>query len=205
VEGYLLVGIARRALGDALIGWVDPGRVPRHAVRDFTRRQASLGRSARFVCPGDWDLTPLGFCGDFRHRGTRELLAAELRYRETPTYHQMLRDLAAGSPPRWHVPLSTPEAVDAYWESRVALTRSMLDQGFVWTDDSEHLGVAVGRDGGLVKTSNGNHRFALARALGLPGVPVRIDAVHTSWLHAQLRHGGPPRRVLADGLRGLLS
>jgi hypothetical protein len=40
------------------------------------------------------------------------------------------------------------------------------------------IGVLVARDGKLLKSSNGNHRFGIAVCLGLKTIPVAVHAVH---------------------------
>jgi hypothetical protein len=53
------------------------------------------------------------------------------------------------------------------------------------------IGMHIGPDGMLIRAQNGRHRFAIARVLGLPGIPVRIGRVHLSALAyvEQLRRG----------------
>jgi hypothetical protein len=53
------------------------------------------------------------------------------------------------------------------------------------------IGMHIGPDGMLIRAQNGRHRFAIARVLGLPRIPVRIGRVHLSALECveQLRRG----------------
>jgi hypothetical protein len=42
------------------------------------------------------------------------------------------------------------------------------------------IGIDIGPNGTLIRSSNGRHRFAIARILGLKTIPVRIGTVHPS-------------------------
>lgn len=61
------------------------------------------------------------------------------------------------------------------------LITSMSRDGYREDLGAEHGIVHVGADGTLHKANKGNHRFALARVLGLTGVPVQIQCVHETW------------------------
>jgi hypothetical protein len=44
------------------------------------------------------------------------------------------------------------------------------------------INCAVDRNGTLLKTDKGNHRFAIARLLGLKEVPIQISVIHSRQL-----------------------
>jgi len=81
-------------------------------------------------------------------------------------------------------------------------TRAELDR---WAfRERTGVGVAIGRDGTLMKTKDGGHRLALARALDLPAVPTATVAVHPdalrngSWERLARRSAALAPKVQAD-------
>lgn len=57
----------------------------------------------------------------------------------------------------------------------------MAVRGFDSTRGKDMLGVAVTREGRLLKINRGLHRLAMAQHIGLPSVPVLVKAVHRQW------------------------
>lgn len=58
------------------------------------------------------------------------------------------------------------------------LYRSLASKGVL---DSMPLPVYIGRSGHYLFGSNGNHRLAMAMALDIPLVPVKVQARHMKW------------------------
>ena len=158
-----------------------------------------------FIGAGDWSpiLWPIG-----RHQVSQEaaeLLAQDLCFRDTTVYrHYRLR--AEGGRPmvRNRVALDSVERIDAYFERFVALFRSIRAQGVLrrgnlpgrarqgggqrswWTELGEQdIGVALDATGRLSKLPGGQHRFAIARALGLEAVPVQVRLLHVDALQGR--------------------
>jgi hypothetical protein len=48
-------------------------------------------------------------------------------------------------------------------------------------DDLDEIKVLVDRDGMLLRAYGGNHRFAMARILEVPTIPVQVAGVHELW------------------------
>jgi hypothetical protein len=64
------------------------------------------------------------------------------------------------------------------------MVRSMMESGYD-PDKAPDTGEAIiDINGQLLKTSSGNHRFAVARILGLSSVPLEIVGAHEDWLGA---------------------
>ncbi|WP_280564939.1 hypothetical protein [Chromohalobacter sp. 48-RD10] len=55
---------------------------------------------------------------------------------------------------------------------------NMAERGFDSTRGKNMLGFAVNREGVLVKSNRGLHGLAIAQYLGLPSVPVTVEAEH---------------------------
>ncbi|GEK73679.1 hypothetical protein HHA04nite_22230 [Halomonas halophila] len=79
----------------------------------------------------------------------------------------------------------------------------MAVRGFDGARGKDKLGVAVSREGRLIKINRGLHRLAMAQRLGLDCVPVRVMAVHREWWQ-RITGGATGQEALervADGLR----
>ena len=63
----------------------------------------------------------------------------------------------------------------------LGLITSMQERGYDLQLGDDIGTVLVGRDGTLLKSSNGYHRFAVAREVGVNHLPVRIAAIHVQW------------------------
>ncbi len=65
--------------------------------------------------------------------------------------------------------------------------------------------VLVGPDGSLHKAEKGTHRFAIARAVGVPLVPLRVRCVHHAWWSSSTsgRSGRARLASTRDALRGV--
>jgi hypothetical protein len=155
-----------------------------------------------FIGAGDWSRVLLPFARHQISREARELKAAELRFRDTRSYAVYRRRAEAGKPMvRNRLVLDTPAAVDAYFEGFVALFESIAEHGLRrrvdfaarsgwragrrrWLAElgEQDIGVALTADGLLVKLPGGQHRFAIARALGLGEVPVQLRLLHVDAL-----------------------
>lgn len=158
-----------------------------------------------FIGAGDWTpiLWPIS-----RHQVSQEaaeLLGQDLCFRDSAVYrHYRLR--AEGGRPmvRNRVVLDSVERIDAYFERFVALFRSIRAQGVLrrsalpgrarqgggqrswWTERGEQdIGVALDATGRLSKLPGGQHRFAIARALGLDAVPVQVRLLHVGALRGR--------------------
>jgi hypothetical protein len=155
-----------------------------------------------FIGAGDWSPILLPFARHQVSREAEELAAADLRFRDTPVYARYRRRAEAGKPMvRNRLVLDTPAAVDVYFEGFVALFESIREHGLRrraefagrrgwragrrrWLAElgEQDIGVALAAQGRLVKLPGGQHRFAIARALGLEAVPVQVRMLHVGAL-----------------------
>lgn len=181
--------------------------VPAAAVQSLLLDVVELGgrhfhTGQSFIGAGDWSGVLLPFARHQISREARELKATELRFRDTRCYAAYLRRAAAGRPMvRNRLVLDTPAAVDAYFEGFVALFESIAEHGLRRRADfaarggwragrrrwlaelgEQDIGVALAADGRLLKLPGGQHRFAIARALGLKEVPVELRLLHVDAL-----------------------
>lgn len=72
--------------------------------------------------------------------------------------------------------------VDTYVDEYRRVAESMATDGYRREIAKDEIGVAIARDGTLLKASGGHHRFGLARALDLPTVTIEVRHIHVEWL-----------------------
>lgn len=165
-----------------------PGRIE-HAVLKRSRLEkwrfaANGALLPRRVKVGRWDLRAF----DVEAHPTMALMRGFCEYAFDPEHCRPL--LAAYYQQRGLEPTAAQEkAVARMWDYTAVyrdIAANMLANGFRFGVAKDEIGVAVGRSGALLKTSGGQHRFALARALGLQEIVVDVQFAHLRWFR---RHG----------------
>lgn len=179
-------GLPRRVieqhLGQTLILQVDP----RQLIWDFNAKGVGGKKpsSSAFIWEGDWDRSR----GDLR-RGSRYRFISDLdEHRDdltqTERFRQYRSRLESGHPwssYRQGILLDSEEKILAYLRTYLGFLDDMARCGFNAELGKDELGVAVTREGRLLKINRGLHRLAMAQRLGLPSIPVRVRAVHRQW------------------------
>src|SRR5690606_31327067 len=74
-----------------------------------------------------------------------------------------------------------PEKILGYLQIYVDFLDDMAAHGFNPERGKDPVGVAITRDGTIVKVNRGLHRLAMAQRLGLPSIPVQVRHVHRIW------------------------
>lgn len=69
-----------------------------------------------------------------------------------------------------------------------SLVDSIKADGYDNNKNKEIGSVLVAKDGGLHKSGSGNHRFAIARILGIKPIPVVIKGIHSDWYEEKIGH-----------------
>ena len=180
-----------------------------------------------FLDSGDWQAALSPLSASPVHREMTELVQADLKFRETSCYARLCRAVTKGRAKlRSGVLLTTIEQVDEYFDYCVHLARSIRDHGILsrqavrrhdrailtgrrqWLRSLEaaerDIGIAIGRDGSLVRHLGGKHRTALAQALGCASIPVEVRLVHVQWLRRQIERSGLPAHIaLREALAAL--
>lgn len=232
---------AQRTLGDALIVRIDPRTVHLQVTGKLPRVRRARTRIAALPAPLPATLASLAL------RAVERAHPFVLTATDYPAAWPLdgtakvarLIDLVAhlDDPPssRWWtdhcglldageaLPLGGTLVIDRAGLARhldgylLPLIASMSRDGYREDLGAEHGIVHVGADGTLHKANKGNHRFALARILGLTAVPVRIQCVHETWWESvtgsgagrgsSTGRGGPSVRarleLVRDALRGV--
>src|SRR5690606_27309613 len=111
---------------------------------------------------------------------------AEIRSRvvRTPRYRDPMKRTDQGRPaasPQPGVLLVTSENILSYLQIYVHFLHDMAAHGFNPERGKDPVGVAITRNGTIVKVNRGLHRLAMAQRLGLPSIPVQVRHVHRIW------------------------
>lgn len=197
--------IVEEVLGeDALTLHVDPRKLIRiavHAPRHVEKRPSSLA----FIWEGTWDQRR----EDLRV-GTRYQLISELdenrdQLERTARFQYLMECIEQGRPWASHqlgVLLDTPQKIHHYLQVYIDFLDDMAGNGFDPGRGKDPIGVAITRDGTIVKVNRGLHRLAMAQRLGLPSIPVQVRHVHRLWWN-EVTHGATGAAALAKLERAL--
>jgi hypothetical protein len=160
-------------------------------------------QTKRLFRNGDWDLTRKPFtdveANDPRYITCRELVIDRLPVEETMEFGYLLDRIerqgrAHGSSNRENL-VRYMGNLRTFYET-IERDGRLLSQGELGKPrHGGEINCAVDRDGTLLKTDKGNHRFAIARLLGFKAVPVQISVIHGSQL--ELIRGGGGKSGLA--------
>lgn len=150
------------------------------------QRRSPLSRLA-FACAamppdgrlrrGRWDLRVFPFRDHETHVLMRTMLANDFA---PDACHQALVEYYRR---RGHGDGAAPKAarkLENYIRQYSAVARDMRENGYRPDLARDEIGLAIGRDGRLIKTSGGNHRLALAMLLDLPSVVADLRFAHAS-------------------------
>lgn len=179
-------------------------------LADWIRcRGATLHSDTYFLGSGDWRAIAEPIRDSPVFREAQELIACGFRYRQTEAYAGYLSAMADKRPIRRNrIPLSDRQRLEAYFLRFVELFRSIEKNGVLrqgefsrrllpgapamhrtaWIEHGEReIGAAIGATGEIFRLPGGQHRTAIAFALGLPRIPVQIRMVHADWLQQEMK------------------
>nr|WP_281505959.1 hypothetical protein [Chromohalobacter nigrandesensis] len=181
------IGLPRRAveksLGDSLVLHVDPKSLIRSIHWKGWSHKLRPSSSA-FIWEGEWDLRRGDLRGSSRTRFIEDLASHREDLTQSQAFHKYLALLKAGKPWSSHqqgILLDSEARILTFLRVYLSFMDDMAARGFDSTRGKDMLGVAVTREGRLLKINRGLHRLAMAQHLGLPSVPVMVKAVHREW------------------------
>lgn len=147
---------------------------------------------------GDWDNTRIPFpkveATDPRYITCRQLVQDKIPIEETMEYAYLFDRItrqgrAHGSSSREEL-LRYMDNLRVFYEN-IARDGRLLSQSELGRPaHGGEINCAVDRNGLLLKIDKGNHRFAIARLLGLKAVPVQISVIHRAQLDIVRSRGG---------------
>lgn len=204
-------GLTRSAvqerLGDQLLVWIDPraiehyvwknvsvlgradGRL-RRAPTSWRRLGLALVRSLRghtddpsFVVPHERYRSPVPIEQVAKYRKVADLVAHRDDYVRSAWYGDLVGQLERdGKAQHKLVTMRTLDEVRTFFEGYLLpLVDSMARTGYDPTLAPDLANGMVGADGALHKANKADHRFYVARILGVERVPMRVIAVHERW------------------------
>jgi len=184
--------------GERLLIEIDPAsmtRVMRGWLADGPRQVHTLDA---FLSAASWQRLALPLGSTEVTRQMQELFAAGMDHTRTQTYRNMLRALRQGKPAsRRRQILDSEAAIESYFADVRGLVESIRTNGVVshrtgagtFVVDRD-IGVALDADGDIVKLPGGQHRVAIASALGIPRIPVEVRMIHTGLLRGLMDRKG---------------
>jgi hypothetical protein len=181
-------GLPRHNIGEcleaeALTLHVDPRKLIRSV--DFVPSGQEMHPSPlAFIWDGDWDLRRADLRAGSRYRLISELDENRHQLHLTERYRELMTCIEQGEPWASHQHaafLDEPQRIIEYLNVYVHFLDNMAEHGYDASRPGDELGVAISRDGRILKISRGLHRLAIAQRVGLPSIPVRVRAVHRLW------------------------
>ncbi|OLO10231.1 hypothetical protein BTW10_15805 [Chromohalobacter japonicus] len=196
------IGLPRRAveltLGDKLVLHVNPNNLVR-ATHWQGWPYKYRPTSSAFIWDCEWDLRR----GDLRTSSRARFIADIDAHRDdlaqSEAFAKYMARLKAGKPWSSHqqgILLDSEARILTFLRVYLSFMDDMAARGFDSTRGKDMLGVAVTREGRLLKINRGLHRLAMAQHLGLPSVPVMVKAVHRQWWE-RVTQGAQGNHVLA--------
>lgn len=181
------IGLPRHHLGtllghNTLIRRLDPRSVIQFAMPPpGTRRKPA---SWAFLRDGDWDLCRVDLRADYALEFVRDLANHRNALHKTARYRQLMQRIQEGRPYRSHQEgfvLDTREQVLGWLQIYLGFLDRMGSDGYDESRAKDYPGIAITREGTIVKVRRGAHRLAMAQWLGLPELPMQIHYVHRLW------------------------
>lgn len=172
-------------------GVTDPMRVAMVPTRSIDRtgsREFSYLRMAGAVVSGDWDRGGSRFEELDIFEAMRAVMVEDQKWQDTAWYGSIASRLEGGET-LWGC--RSIADLDERCRDIEALFESIRSEGYLSQAElfarglvdreGEEISVAVARDGELL-FSDGAHRLAAAKLLGIESVPVRIAVRHPEWI-----------------------
>nr|WP_298372992.1 hypothetical protein [uncultured Halomonas sp.] len=138
----------------------------------------------QFIWKGDWDLTRFDFRKGSRYRFIDDIWQHREALVQSTSYRRFMQRIEQGKPFRSHhkgILLNSSGRVMTYLNVYLGYMQDMRAHGFNANQGKDRLGVAIDREGQVVKINRGLHRLAMAQVLGLAEIPVQVRAVHALW------------------------
>jgi len=140
--------------------------------------------SSLYMAPGHWDQHTTPFASHRTYKEMADLHEHVANYQGSGFYQQAKHQIERLGYYRYKKQqITSIEALQRFFdEYLVHIFKSMQQHGYVASAAADHPGVMVGRDGRLIKSPRGRHRWAAASVLGIGGVVAEIDCIHPTWL-----------------------
>ncbi|MGE5224479.1 MAG: hypothetical protein ACM3PY_18750 [Omnitrophica WOR_2 bacterium] len=167
------------------IYWVNPQDIVYCSLREF-----DLQNFKGQVIPGDWDRLEKKFCDLDVYVAFKYVCLDGGKWSDTAFYRQVITQLEKGAV-LWGC--KDKDDFERRCESLEQLfytiqkhgyrSQSAVSKTLSKTDEmklEDEVGINIGRNGDMLFT-DGAHRLAIAKMLGIPKIPVKIAVRHTGW------------------------
>jgi len=177
---------------------------PRPITQQFKVELGGDDPTLCFLGKGDWGPFRRAISATRVFAETRQIFECGEDFRRTESYQALLARIRAGDVPVLnHVRMETVAFLDGYFMQTVHMIARAKAGGIArrqesaetpvadarpeWVERMErNVGLAIDRDGGLIRVGPGKHRMAVAKLLGLSSMPFEIRLVHVAWLRRQM-------------------
>lgn len=174
--------------------WVDPRQITHAYTPDPAAGAPRLGRQqSGQVLGGDWDLSRHPVGNNIKYRACMAHFRDGVPWEETGLYDELVIRISRSGV---YDDLRNQADVDKRYTALDALAQEAQTLGRLRARTElgaayfrrEHGGVLVhvARDGTVLRAGGGQHRFALAKALELPLMPVQLGVTHKQAVDAAL-------------------
>lgn len=151
-----------------------------HAPRHQEKRPSSMA----LIWDGDWDLRRRDLRIAFWLNHMRDLDENRHHLERTKEFQTLMAGLEAGKPYQSHQEgflLNSRERILDYLSVYLGFLDNMAQHGYDDSRAKDNLGVAITREGRIIKINRGLHRLGMAQWLGLPEIPVQVQHIHREW------------------------
>ncbi|TNF22694.1 MAG: hypothetical protein EP318_02900 [Rhodobacteraceae bacterium] len=192
-----------RQAGARAVLWIDPARVTHHSGSKWPVGKHRLKQLGRVLPPPlvrllrPWAKGSEPFAIPRAHFGAVEPVTATPRYqrvadfiahkdavRHSAWYRDLMADLDRDGIARHkEIAMQDEAAVVDFLEGYVRkLVVSLATEGYRPDAVGFESTAVIDATGGLCKAGSGNHRFNIAKVLGVDRFPLRVVAAHEDWL-----------------------
>jgi hypothetical protein len=169
-------------------------------LKGFLRRDKPFYLTLRrpLLLPGNWDLNVSLFKNHRTCIFIQELVEYNLDYTKCRRYKEMIESINRGEVNELkgkEVVLDSVETINSHMQYYVKIIESMRKEGFIDGLAKDSVKVMIGRDGKLIKEEHGRHRLAIAQALELDEITVKVTHIHPDWVQKNQEDGIPESDV----------
>ncbi|WP_353472240.1 hypothetical protein PVT71_13160 [Salipiger sp. H15] len=196
-----------RDAGERSVIWVDPAAVDmtsgskwpvgKRRLRKLSRFlpgpvvalvRPSVKRREPFVIPRDVFSPPRPIAETPRYHRVADFLRHRADVAQSAWHRDLLAELAQEGVARHkEVEMRSPAEVDAFFDGYVLpLIDSLERDGYRAEAEGYASTAVIGPAGEIIKTGSGNHRFCIAKVLGLARFPLKVVGAHEDWVAREL-------------------
>ncbi len=204
--------------GDRAVIWVDPRTVDlavgskwpvgKRKLRHLSRRLPApvvamlrpfIKHREPFVIPRADFATPRPVAETPRYIRVADVVRHRGDVGQSAWYRDLLAELEqTGCARHKTIEMRSEPEIRAFFASYVLpLIESLEREGYRCDDEGYASTAVIGPQGDILKAGSGNHRFCVAKVLGLDLFPLRIVGAHQDWAERTLGKDPEPEQALA--------